>query len=43
MVHIDQDNRMANYFNFINGLVKKYDSLVSYALSEHVLVRANPL
>ena len=42
MVHIDQDIRVANYFSFLDGLVKKYDSLVPYALSEHVLVRANP-
>ncbi|MEZ4971361.1 MAG: hypothetical protein R2814_17170 [Flavobacteriaceae bacterium] len=36
MAHIDQDIAVANYFDFMDGLVKKYNSLVPYALSEHV-------
>ena len=33
---------MGHYFKFMDSLANKYDSLVPYALSEHVLVRANP-
>ena len=31
-----------NYFQFLDSLVAKYDSLTPYKLSEHLLVRANP-
>jgi L,D-transpeptidase ErfK/SrfK len=31
-----------NYFQFLDSIVKKYDTLTSYKLSEHLLVRANP-
>jgi L,D-transpeptidase ErfK/SrfK len=40
--YVDRDITVANYFNFMDTLVNKYDSLVPYALSDHVLVRANP-
>ena len=40
--YVDQDITVANYFNYMDALVKQYDSLVPYPLSEHVLVRANP-
>ncbi|MFD2724648.1 L,D-transpeptidase [Hyunsoonleella rubra] len=30
-----------NYFQFIDSIVKKHDTLVPYKLSEHLLVRAN--
>ena len=33
---------VGQYFRFMDSLASKYDSLVPYALSEHVLVRANP-
>ncbi|MEQ8218335.1 MAG: L,D-transpeptidase [Arenibacter sp.] len=42
MAYVDKDITVANYFNFMDALTRKYDSLVPYALSEHVLVRANP-
>jgi L,D-transpeptidase ErfK/SrfK len=31
-----------NYFQYIDSLVVKYDSLTPYLLTEHLLVRANP-
>ncbi|MEZ4940177.1 MAG: L,D-transpeptidase [Saprospiraceae bacterium] len=31
-----------SYFPFIDSLVRRYDSLVPYPLTEHLLVRANP-
>jgi len=31
-----------NYFQFIDSIVKRYDYLTSYKLTEHLLVRANP-
>jgi len=31
-----------NYFQFLDSLVSKYDSLTPYKLTEHLLVRANP-
>ena len=40
--YVDKDITVANYFKFMDALAKKYDSLVPYALSEHVLVSANP-
>lgn len=40
--YINRDITVGHYFKFMDSLVKKYDSLVPYALSEHVLVRANP-
>ena len=42
MAFVDRDITVGNYFDFMDGLVKKYDSIVPYALTEHVLVRANP-
>ncbi|TGV04366.1 L,D-transpeptidase [Flavivirga rizhaonensis] len=30
-----------NYFQFLDSIVQKYDSLTSYKLNEHLLVRAN--
>ncbi|MCK0192046.1 L,D-transpeptidase [Arenibacter sp. F20364] len=40
--YVDRDIRVANYFDYMDALVKQYDSLVPYSLSEHVLVHANP-
>lgn len=31
-----------NYFQYIDSIVKKYDSLLPYILTEHILVRNNP-
>lgn len=33
---------IGDYFDFLDALVSQYDTLVPYALSEHLLVRANP-
>lgn len=41
-VLINKSITIENYFQFIDSIVKKYDSLTSYKLTEHVLVRANP-
>ena len=40
--YVDKDITVANYFDFMDALAKKCDSLVPYALSEHILVSANP-
>lgn len=34
--------QIGNYFNYIDSLIHKYDSLTPYKLTEHLLVRANP-
>lgn len=38
---IDSPISVGNYFEFLDSIVCKYDSLVPYKLSEHLLVRAN--
>ena len=40
--YVSRDITVGQYFKFMDSLASKYDSLVPYALSEHVLVRANP-
>ena len=42
LVFINKNILIENYFQFLDSLVIKYDSLTSYKLSEHLLVRANP-
>ena len=42
LVLINKAIAVENYFQFIDSLIKKYDSLTPYKLSEHLLVRANP-
>tara|TARA_R110002074_G_scaffold349981_2_gene520755 strand:- start:25466 stop:26410 length:945 start_codon:yes stop_codon:yes gene_type:complete len=39
---VTKDVRIGKYFEFMDSVVSKYDSLVPYALSEHLLVRNNP-
>lgn len=39
---IEKPVTVETYFQFIDSLVHKYDSLTSYHLNEHLLVRANP-
>ncbi|WP_142786320.1 L,D-transpeptidase [Changchengzhania lutea] len=39
---VDTPITVGDYFEFLDSIVCKYDSLVSYKLSEHLLVRANP-
>ena len=41
-VAIGNEVKIKNYFDFIDSIVIKYDSLVPYTLSEHLLVHANP-
>jgi L,D-transpeptidase ErfK/SrfK len=39
---VNRDITVENYFQYIDSIVKSYDSLTSYKLTEHLLVRANP-
>jgi L,D-transpeptidase ErfK/SrfK len=41
-ITIKKDISVENYFQFLDSLVIKYDSLTNYKLTEHLLVRANP-
>jgi L,D-transpeptidase ErfK/SrfK len=41
-VTVTKPIRIVNYFKFIDSIVKRYDSLTPYKLTEHLLVRANP-
>lgn len=38
----NHDITVEHYFQYIDSIVNKYDSITSYKLTEHVLVRANP-
>ena len=42
LIQISKDIRVGKYFQFMDSLVGKYDSIVPYDLSEHLLVRNNP-
>ena len=42
VVSIDRSITIEQYFQFMDSLVEKYDSISPYKLSEHLLVRANP-
>ncbi|MBK9337332.1 MAG: L,D-transpeptidase [Lewinellaceae bacterium] len=39
---VPREVRIRDYFRFLDSLVLRYDSLVPYHLTEHLLVRANP-
>jgi len=41
-IKILKNIKVGNYFEFMDSVVSKYDTLVPYALSEHLLVRNNP-
>lgn len=41
-VQVARNIRIEGYFGYIDSLVNRYDSLVPYPLSEHLLVRNNP-
>lgn len=41
-VIINRPVRIKEYFQYLDSLVTRYDTLVTYPLSEHLLVRANP-
>ena len=38
----NHDITVEHYFQYLDSIVNKYDSITSYKLTEHVLVRANP-
>ena len=40
-VKIDRNIIVENYFEYLDSIVERYDSLVSYKLTEHLLVRTN--
>ena len=40
-ITINRNITVENYFQFLDSLVKTYDSITPYPLSEHLLVRAN--
>lgn len=39
---VNRNITIGNYFQFLDSIVKQYDTLTRYKLTEHVLVRANP-
>lgn len=41
-IYVNKDVSVEDYFPYIDSLVKTYDSLTPYKLSEHLLVRSNP-
>ncbi|WP_324026057.1 L,D-transpeptidase [Maribacter sp. BPC-D8] len=41
-IKISKDIKVVGYFQFMDSVVEKYDTIVPYALSEHLLVRNNP-
>ena len=41
-VKVKHDVFVENYFEYLDSIVRKYDSLTPYNLTEHLLVRANP-
>jgi L,D-transpeptidase ErfK/SrfK len=40
-VEISQDVLIENYFEYVDSIVCKYDSMTKYPLTEHLLIRAN--
>lgn len=41
IVKIIEDIKIEDYFNYLDSIVQKYDSIVPYKLTEHLLVHAN--
>jgi len=41
-VQIKHPVQIKNYFQFMDSIVSRYDTVVNYKLSEHLLVRTNP-
>ena len=41
-VKVKHDVFVENYFEYLDSIVQKFDSLTPYKLTEHLLVRANP-
>lgn len=42
LIPVTEPVTVSAYFKYLDGLVRLYDSLAPYPLSEHLLVRANP-
>ncbi len=42
IIQIEQDVSIENYFKFLDSLVLKYNRILPYKISEHILVRNNP-
>lgn len=42
LIPVTQTVTIQGYFRYMEGLVRQYDTLAPYDLSEHLLVRANP-
>ena len=40
-ISINRDVRIRDYFHYLDSLVKKYDSIVPYDLTEHIMVHTN--
>jgi L,D-transpeptidase ErfK/SrfK len=40
-IKVDKSVIIKDYFKYLDSIVQKYDTLVSYKLTEHLLVRAN--
>ncbi|KKL68519.1 hypothetical protein LCGC14_2124180 [marine sediment metagenome] len=41
-VTVERNISISEYFGFMDSVVERYDSIVPYQLSEHLLLRANP-
>lgn len=41
-VPVNREVLIKDYFKFMDGIVRRYDTLTPYLLSEHLIVRANP-
>ncbi len=39
---VEKNVTIGSYFSFIDAVVSKYETMVSYTLSEHILVNSNP-
>ncbi|OYX26093.1 MAG: L,D-transpeptidase [Flavobacteriales bacterium 32-35-8] len=42
LILVEKNITVGNYFQYIDSLVIKYDSMTPYKLTEHLLVRSNP-
>lgn len=42
LIEVTKNVQIRNYFQFLDSIISQYDSLTSYPLTEHLLVRANP-
>ncbi len=42
IIQVEQDVKIRNYFKFLDSIVVKYNQILPYNISEHILVRNNP-